>query len=145
MPLAERVARLIALEHGLTDHYEAERIAADHRLQVFTWRVRLRVPVYDLDYTLRIELEEAREVRVIAENWTGKLRHTYGRLQLCMWYPKDPLHRQWTRGDGLLKLVDTAVAHLFKELYFRETGEWLGEEVVHVSGKTEPRIHEFVA
>jgi hypothetical protein len=29
----------------------------------------------------------------------------------------------------MLKLVDTAVAHLFKELYFRETGEWLGEEV----------------
>jgi hypothetical protein len=29
----------------------------------------------------------------------------------------------------VLKLVDTAVAHLFKELYFRETGEWLGEEV----------------
>ncbi len=34
-----------------------------------------------------------------------------------------------TAGDGLLKLVDTARAHLFKELYFRETGEWLGEEV----------------
>lgn len=29
----------------------------------------------------------------------------------------------------MLKLVDTALAHLFKELYFRETGEWLGEEV----------------
>ncbi len=26
-------------------------------------------------------------------------------------------------------MVDTAVAHLFKELYFREAGEWLGEEV----------------
>jgi putative transposase len=40
-----------------------------------------------------------------------------------------PPNRQWNRADGVLKLVDTAVAHLFKELYFRETGEWLGEEV----------------
>ena len=29
----------------------------------------------------------------------------------------------------MLKFVDTAVAHVFKELYFRETGESLGEEV----------------
>ena len=47
----------------------------------------------------------------------------------CMWYPKDPPNRQWNRADGVLELVDTAVAHLFKELYFQETGEWLGEEV----------------
>ena len=43
------------------------------------------------------------------------------------------------RADGLLKLVDTAVAHLFKELYFRETGEWLGEEVHRDVPKIEQR------
>ena len=39
----------------------------------------------------------------------------------------------------VLKLVDTAVAHLFKELYFRETGEWLGEEVHREVPKIEQR------
>ncbi len=58
------------------------------------------------------------------------MRHRYSDGTICMWYPKDPPpDRQWNRGEGLLKLVDTAVTHLFKELYFRETGEWLGEEV----------------
>lgn len=55
-------------------------------------------------------------------------RSTFGAKRLCLWFPKDPPNRQWNRADGVLKLV-TAVAHLFKELYFRETGEWLGEEV----------------
>jgi hypothetical protein len=43
------------------------------------------------------------------------MKHTFGANQLCMWYPKDPPSRQWSRVDGLLKLVDTAVVHLFKE------------------------------
>ena len=54
--------------------------------------------------------------------------------------PKDPPDRQWNRADGILKLVDTAVAHLFKELYFRETGEWLGEEVHRDVPKTEQHM-----
>ena len=36
-------------------------------------------------------------------------------------------------------LVDTAVAHLFRELYFRETGEWLGEEAHRDVPKIEQR------
>ena len=42
--------------------------------------------------------------------------------------------------DGLLKLVDTAVVHLFKELYFRETQEWLGDEVLHGAPKVEQHV-----
>ena len=45
----------------------------------------------------------------------------------------------WSRTDGLIKLVDTAVAHLFKELFYRETGEWPGEEAPHAAPKREPR------
>lgn len=67
------------------------------------------------------------------------MRHTFGANTLCMWFPKDPPERQWNPADGLLKLVDTAVAHLFKELYFRETGEWLGEEVHREAPKVEQR------
>lgn len=127
--LAERVRRLARLEAGLGDHYAFERVSTNFRLQAFAWRVPVTVPVYDEEYVLRIELDERHAVRVTAEGWRGPMRHTFGANRLCMWYPKDPLDRQWNRGDGLLKLVDTAVAHLFKELYFRETGEWLGEEV----------------
>jgi hypothetical protein len=36
----------------------------------------------------------------------------------------------WSR-DGLLSLFEMTRVHLFKEAYWRETGEWLGEEVGH--------------
>lgn len=126
---AERVRRLARHEEDLGDHYAFERVSTNFRLQAFVWRVPVTIPVYDEDYVLRIELDERRAVSVTAEGWRGPLRHTFGANTLCMWFPKDPPNRQWDRADGLLKLVDTAVAHLFKELYFRETGEWLGEEV----------------
>jgi hypothetical protein len=137
--LAERIRRLGRLEAGLGDSYAFRRVSTNHRLQAFTWEVPVTVPVYDEDYVLRIDLDERRSVRVTALGWRGPMRHTFGRNTLCMWYPKDPPDRQWNREDGLLKLVDTARAHLFKELYFRETGEWLGEEVHHSTPKTESR------
>ena len=139
VPVAERVRRLVRLEEGLGDHYAFERISTNFRLQAFVWRVPIAVPVYDEDYVLRIELDERRAVSVTAEGWRGPMRHTFGANTLCMWFPKDPPDRQWNRADGLLKLVDTAVAHLFKELYFRETGEWLGEEVHRDVPKIEQR------
>jgi hypothetical protein len=33
--------------------------------------------------------------------------------------------------DGLLTLIEMTRVHLFKEAYYRETGQWLGEEVSH--------------
>lgn len=137
--LADRVHRLTRLEHGLGEHYPYERISTNFRLQAFVWRVRIAVPVYDEQFVLRIEFDERHPVRVTAEGWQGPMRHTFGANTLCMWFPKDPPDRQWNPADGLLKLVDTAVAHLFKELYFRETGEWLGEEVHREVPKIEQR------
>jgi hypothetical protein len=135
--LAERVHRLAGLEEGLGDHYAFERVSTNFRVQAYVWRVPVTVPVYDEGYVLRIELDERRPVRVTAEGWDGPMRHSFGANRLCMWYPKDPPNRQWNRSDGLLKLVDTSVVHLFKELYFRETDEWLGEEVHQDAPKTE--------
>jgi len=123
----------------LGHHYRFERVSTNFRLQAFLWRVPVTVPVYDEGFVLRIELDERHAVRVTAEGWHGPMRHTFGSNTLCMWFPKDPPDRQWNRVDGLLKLVDTAVAHLFKELYFRETGEWLGEEVHRDVPKIEQR------
>jgi hypothetical protein len=123
----------------LVDVYDTERLHVDHRMQAFAWRVQVNVPVYNESFDLRIELEEGHPARVIAEDWSGPMKHTYGRNQLCMWFPSDPAERRWQREQGLLKLVDTSVTHLFKELYFRETGEWLGEEAPHGVPKIEAR------
>ena len=57
-----------------------------------------------------------------------------------MWLPSDPPERRWRRNDGRLRLIDTAVVHLFKELYWREHAEWLGEEAPHGIPKVEPRV-----
>lgn len=138
--LAERMRQLATLEEGMDEHYACKRVSTDLRLQAYVWRVPVTVPVYDERNILRIELDERRPVRVTAEGWEGPMRHTFGANRLCMWYSKDPPNRHWNRSDGLLKLVDTAVAHLFKELYFRETGEWLGEEVHPDAQEIERRL-----
>jgi hypothetical protein len=70
--------------------------------------------------------------------------HRYGpprkdrnrRPSLCIWYPDDPAERRWIPRDGLLTLIEMARVHLFKEAWYRETGEWLGDEVPHLH---EPR------
>jgi hypothetical protein len=53
------------------------------------------------------------------------------RPSLCIWYPDDPPEQRWVPTDGLLTLIEMTRIHLFKEAYWRETGEWLGEEVPH--------------
>jgi hypothetical protein len=53
------------------------------------------------------------------------------RPSLCIWHPDDPADQRWVARDGLLSLIEVTRVHLFKEAYWRETGEWLGEEVPH--------------
>ena len=139
-PLAERLIEFQQLESGVPDDYELLRVVADHLNGNYVWRIPVTVPGYDQAYTLRIELSEGSPVAVIAEDWVGRMKHTYGRNRLCMWLPSDPPERRWQRTDGLLKLIDTAVVHLFRELYWRGHGEWLGEEAPHGIPKVEARI-----
>jgi hypothetical protein len=56
------------------------------------------------------------------------------RRQLCLWYPGDPAEQRWLPTDGLLALFGIATMHLFKEAWWRETGEWVGEEYPHPEG-----------
>ena len=51
------------------------------------------------------------------------------RTSLCVWHPEDPPELRWVPSDGLLTLIELTRVHLFKEAFYRETGEWLGEEV----------------
>ena len=57
--------------------------------------------------------------------------HRYDTHRLCIWYPDDPHDKRWVFDDGLLMLLGMVTAHLFREAWWRETGEWLGPEVGH--------------
>jgi hypothetical protein len=82
----------------------------------------------------------ARQVEIRFENWlrTPKVfvdgpgsPHRYDDGSLCMWYPWDPPEQRWAFSDGLLVLLNYIQAHLFREAWWREKGEWLGPEAPH--------------
>jgi hypothetical protein len=49
-----------------------------------------------------------------------------------MWYPRDPVAKKWVVNDGILRLLGLTTTHLFREAWWRDTGEWLGPEYDHV-------------
>jgi hypothetical protein len=53
------------------------------------------------------------------------------RSRLCVWHPDDPADRTWVPQDGLLMLFGMIAEHLFKEAWWCQHGEWLGEEYPH--------------
>ena len=57
--------------------------------------------------------------------------HRYKGGDLCIWYPLDPPEHRWVFSDGLLMLLNCIQAHLFREAWWREMGEWLGPEAPH--------------
>lgn len=57
--------------------------------------------------------------------------HRYKDGGLCMWYPWDRSEQRWVFSDGLLALLNYIQAHLFREAWWREMGEWLGPEAPH--------------
>ena len=61
--------------------------------------------------------------------------HRYRGGILCVWEPTDPDERRWVPADGLQALIGMVAVHLFKEAWWRETGEWLGDEHVHEPNK----------
>lgn len=66
--------------------------------------------------------------------------HRYDEHRLCMWYPWDPVEHRWALRDGLLSLLGMTAAHLFREAWWRETGEWLGPAVPHGTLKTSTEV-----
>lgn len=57
--------------------------------------------------------------------------HRFSNGELCMWVPSDPAAHRWAYERGLLDLLDTIRAHLFREAWWREHDEWLGPELPH--------------
>ncbi len=51
--------------------------------------------------------------------------------ELCMWYPGDPPALRWVPSDGLPALLACIRTHLVREAWWRETGEWVGDQAPH--------------
>jgi hypothetical protein len=102
--------------------------------------------------TVHVPYYEARRVRIefrsllpsspkIFADGPTESPHRYrheGDRNLCLWYPSDGPDRRWQPDDGLLQLLGLIEAHLFKEAYWRETGEWLGDEGPHGESVVRP-------
>lgn len=104
---------------------------------VYVYQVRLEVPGYE-PRRVSVEFHAGRPngPRVYADGPAGRedSPHRYaerGRRRLCIWYPSDPAEQRWVPDDGLLALFAMTAVHLFKEAYWREHGQWLGEEFPH--------------
>jgi hypothetical protein len=57
--------------------------------------------------------------------------HRYDDDSLCIWYPGDPPSQRWRWYDGGIALAGHICAHLIREAWWHQTGEWVGEEVPH--------------
>lgn len=95
------------------------------------YRLTVRVPGYETRrLTVRIKNGYSPYPRVFADGPSNS-PHRYPDGSFCMWHPGDPHDRKWLPADGLLTLVRYAQLHLFREAWWRETGEWVGEQAAH--------------
>ena len=88
------------------------------------------VPHYEAR-RVRIRFSGNSDVPAVFVDGPKESPHRYSDGSLCMWYPGDPVDHRWVFEDGLLSLIGLVIAHLFREAWWRETGEWAGEEVPH--------------
>jgi hypothetical protein len=96
--------------------------------------VDLEIPGYERRHvTVEFERKYWWPPKVCADGPTGREAspHRFGGRQLCLWYSGDPPERRWEPADGLLLLLGMIAEHLFKEAWWLEHGEWLGEEYPH--------------
>jgi len=73
--------------------------------------------------------------RILVDGPSSPHRYKTDGDSLCIWHPQDPPEQKWVFEDGLLALLNHIQAHLFREAWWRETGEWLGPEAPHVPVK----------
>lgn len=87
------------------------------------------VPLLDRSGTQLVTVEiYGRSASVVAHG-LQHLRHINHDGSLCLWFPDDGPDRRWTHEKGFVSLLDLVALHLYKEVRFKETGIWLGEEV----------------
>jgi len=97
----------------------------------YTLSLTVDVPGYD-SRRLRIAFDRRHvEIPRVLADGPSSSKHRYKDGSLCMWFPRDSEDLRWVRSDGLVALIGYAIAHLFREAWWRETGEWPGPEAPH--------------
>ena len=100
------------------------------------YKAIIDVPHYEPRHVEIFFLRSAPSFAKITADGPTASPHRYNTHQLCIWYPDDPDEKRWVFEDGLLILLGLIAAHLFREAWWRETGEWLGPEAGHPSAET---------
>lgn len=121
-------------ERGAAEQYPSLTVA-NRRRGAKLWReyrLKIRLDEYDVTRSVTIKMfpspSSMPEVKVDGPDDSP---HRYDTGQLCMWFPWTDKSERWTFADGLLHLLVMTEAHLFREAWWRETGEWLGPELPH--------------
>jgi len=100
--------------------------------KIIIFVVNLTVPIYEKTRKIKIIIEENKlDSPMIFSDGPKKSKHRYPNNSLCIWQPKDKKALKWVFQDGLLQLLALIQLHLFREYYWRETGNWVGLEAKH--------------
>lgn len=132
-PWYEKEDTVSVFERGAKDKYPSLK-SVQRTVDKYRW----------INYIATIDLEEYEQRKIKIrfksdEGYPPKITvdgpedspHRYNGGRLCIWYPKDPLENRWVFDDGLLMLLKLIEYHLYREAWWRETGEWLGPEIKH--------------
>lgn len=92
--------------------------------------VRMDVPHYE-PRNVEIRFQRGSYVPVISADGPVSPHRYDDTGSLCLWHPDAPPEEKWVFEDGLMALLNQVQAHLFREAWWRETGEWLGPEAPH--------------
>ena len=129
-------------EQGAVDEYPS-LTAKNQRKGGKIWReyrVKICLPGYQVTRSVSIKMySNIDRIPQVKVDGPGDSPHRYDNGELCMWYPKAPKTERWVFSDGLLHLLVIIEAHLFREAWWREKGEWLGPERSH--GKISSTSH----
>ena len=129
-PQYSRIVARLNFERGVRSQFpnlRSAKVKGGHE-----YKATVRVPHYEAR-EIHIRFSGMSDAPSVFADGPRDSPHRYSDGSLCMWYPHDPIDRRWVFEDGLLDLIGLVIAHLFREAWWRETGEWLGEEVPHGS------------
>jgi len=95
------------------------------------YRLKVDVPHYAARRVQILFRKDSPKISRVSVDGPADSEHRFPSRNLCMWYHEDPVENQWVFEDGLVALLGHIVVHLFREAWYRETGEWPGPEVEH--------------
>lgn len=126
-------------------------MATDSSVILFDVRFTPPPPLPDYpEEHVRITICHDGRVYAVPVNDTRTWKHRYQRVPvaniydgidwhlllgaLCLWYPDDPPHLQWTWSLGLDRYVRIVQRHLWSEEYNRRYDSWPAEDAPHGHG-----------